>query len=105
MPLFHNREEATAYLFRNPSPENWPHYPLLPIRNRLKSFDNNPYQDLAVMCSFDVDNQPRRWVGRPKPKAIFTLLALVKTAEDLSNCPKMVYETIEDMIADGWEVD
>ena len=70
----------------------WPHWPFLPIKRKGKN--NNFGYEFALLHTSN------------KSKAIFgNIFRLPKTTEEFEKLPSIIYDSVEEMLADGWIVD
>ena len=96
MELTQNQKEDKQFIL---NPGKWPKWPSLPMKNKDQ-------------CGFMLDKIP---LGKPIPKdhKCFRTVYCVNpweffTKEDrpkIADVPTKVYESVDEMLADGWVVD
>lgn len=90
-----HRQQNESYvhdraMMRNP--DNWPVWPYLPLKRGDYSLEN---RNLGIL-----------WVGTNGLTVHFCyLFDLPKTAEEFKALPSQTYESVDEILADGWIVD
>jgi hypothetical protein len=79
----------------------WPTWPACPVKNHRLSQESMP------ICGLVFDNNPLSVGGRVKCTPTVFILNMFRgwTKEEYDNCKKFKYDTIEEMVAAGWQVD
>lgn len=75
------------------SPNDWPYWPLLPMRKR----DNGKYYPHRIGVIAETDEE--------KKFSTIYLDVNVWHPVNLAKAEKQVYVTVDEMLADGWECD
>lgn len=74
------------------NPEGWPRFPLLPL---VRPDENKPFEkELGIIFQ---DNLSMVVLGN--------CLMLPKTTYELNRMETIVYDSVDDLLADGWTVD
>lgn len=80
---------------RIPDTNNWPLWPLLPVKNRLREDPAMPGTPLTGILTY-TDVQAGKFIVR------MGLIFFRYTAEEWAALPQEVYSSIDDLLAAGW---
>src|SRR4051812_43545449 len=73
------------------TPDEWPNWPLCPVKKRLIT---NVANDVGLVAE-----------GPSGPEPVVFLCNLWRVKEDFANAVQVKYESLEALVADGWRVD
>ena len=81
--------------------DRWPAWPCLPLKRR-----NNSLEDKNLGVLLATEEHRRAVNGRGKLRVYHGyIFSLPKTQEQWDATPRTEYDTIEELLADGWMVD
>lgn len=91
--------ERCLYMMRNPI--RWPMWPLLPVKRRK---GNGELPDLGLMHTHDNGNPAQPEVVEA-PLHALALMSDEARKRAWDEAPKHTYDSLEDLVDDGWVVD
>jgi hypothetical protein len=92
-----HKRQRDLVLLRTPS--LWSTWPFLPVVRWLP-----PGQGRQLGVLYDASHHCQRY-GYSATVFITNIFMLPQTQEELFSLPKFVYDTVEEMVHDGWSVD
>lgn len=96
-----DERDDVAFLNR---PGMWPSWPMCPVKSHVEKHKDSPTDFIAAGLVFDFTDLTER---NPKPTPEVVMLNMFGgwTSEQFKAAKRWKYNSIEELVADGWEVD
>lgn len=100
------KDERDDLSFLN-RPGMWPNWPMCPVKSHAEKHKDSPTDFIATGIVFDTApiGDQKYPNGKAQPEVVMLNMFGGWTPEQFKAAKRFKYDSIEELVADGWEVD